>query len=51
MSFKEIGGSTQMIFKELVIRAESDYMESLTEFTGELMKNCIACHAMFKSSE
>ena len=48
-SFKEIGGPTHMMFEELVVRAETDDMETLTEFTGELMKNCLACHAAFKA--
>jgi len=47
-AFKEIGGPTHMMFEELVIRAETDDMESLTEFTGELMLQCLACHSMFK---
>ncbi len=47
-SFKEIGGSTHMMFEELVIRAEDDDMETLTTFTSDLMKKCLACHAMFK---
>ena len=51
MSFKEIGAPTHMMFEELVIRAETDDMESLAELTGELMKNCVACHAMFKAIE
>ena len=50
-AFKEIGGPTHMMFEELVVRAESDDMESLTVFTGELMKQCLACHAMFKVSD
>ncbi|HIO91688.1 MAG TPA: hypothetical protein EYG68_02455 [Leucothrix mucor] len=46
--FKSIGGPTHMMFEELVIRAEDDDMDMLAEFTGELMKNCLACHALFK---
>ncbi len=46
-SFKEIGGPTHMMFEELVIRAETDDMDTLASFTGELMKQCLACHAMF----
>jgi len=49
-TFKEIGGPTHMMFEELVVRAETDDMETLTEFTGELMQQCIACHAMFKAN-
>jgi hypothetical protein len=48
-SFKAIGGPTHMMFEELVIRAETDDMETLTAFTGELMKQCLRCHAMFKA--
>ena len=47
-AFQEIGGPTHMMFEELVIRAETDDMETLTLFTGELMQQCIACHEMFK---
>lgn len=50
LSFKEIGGPTHMMFEELVVRAETDEMEDLAEFTGELMKQCLACHSMFKVS-
>jgi len=47
-SFDEIGGPTHMAFEELVIRAETDDMDTLAEFTGDLMKNCLACHETFK---
>ena len=47
-SFQEIGGPTHMMFEELVIRAETDDMETLTIFTGEIMQQCLACHEMFK---
>ena len=47
-SFKEIGGPTHMKFEELVVRAEDDDMATLAELTGDLMKNCLACHATFK---
>ncbi|MCB1736801.1 MAG: cytochrome c [Gammaproteobacteria bacterium] len=47
--FKELGAPTHMMFEELVVRAEEDDPESLTAFTGELMKQCIACHAMFRA--
>jgi len=46
--FKQLGGSTHMKFEELAIRAEDDDMESLAELTGDLMKNCLACHETFK---
>ena len=48
-SFKDIGGPTHMMFEELVIRAETDDMDTLVEFTGELMNQCVTCHAMFKT--
>ena len=51
LGFKQIGGPTHMMFEELVVRAEDDDMETLTKFTGELMNQCIACHAMFKVSD
>lgn len=47
-SFKDIGGPTHMMFEELVIRAETDDMDMLASFTGKLMRQCLACHAMFK---
>jgi len=47
-SFQEIGGPTHMMFEELVIRAETDDMETLTLFTAEIMQQCLACHEMFK---
>ena len=46
-SFQEIGGPTHMMFEELVIRAETDDMETLTLFTSEIMQQCITCHEMF----
>ncbi len=49
-SFQEIGGPTHMMFEELVIRAETDDMETLTLFTAEIMQKCIACHEMFKAN-
>ena len=49
VEFKEIGGPTHMMFEELAIRAEADDMQTLTEFTGKLMQQCISCHAMFKT--
>ena len=47
-SFKEIGGPTHMMFEELAIRADTDDMESLTVLTGEIIQQCVTCHAMFK---
>lgn len=50
LSFKKLGGPTHMMFEEIAIRADDD-AESLLELTGTLMKNCVACHAMFKVSD
>ena len=47
-SFKDIGGPTHMMFEELVIRAETDDMEDLAEFTGVLMQQCLTCHELFR---
>ena len=47
-SFREIGGPTHMMFEELAIRADTDDMESLAVLTGEIMQQCVTCHAMFK---
>jgi len=47
-SFREIGGPTHMMFEELVIRSETDDMDMLASFTGELMQQCISCHAAFR---
>lgn len=47
-SFKALGGPTHMMFEELVIRSETDDMDTLAEFTGELMKQCLSCHAQFR---
>jgi len=49
-AFKEMGSPTHMMFEELIIRAETDDMESLTVLTGELIQQCNSCHAMFKAS-
>lgn len=47
-SFKALGGPTHMMFEELAVRAETDDMEALAEFTGELMKQCLSCHSQFR---
>ncbi|MDC9714936.1 MAG: hypothetical protein PSN36_03825 [Gammaproteobacteria bacterium] len=55
VSFEQIGGPTHMMFEELIINAEeidegdTEDMASLAEFTGILMKNCLACHVAFKA--
>ena len=47
-SFREIGGPTHMMFEELAIRSETDDMDMLASFTGQLMQQCLTCHSMFK---
>jgi cytochrome c556 len=49
-AFKEIGGPTHMMFEELVIRAETDDMQTLTEITGHIMQQCLACHAIYRAN-
>ena len=48
-AFKEIGGPTHMLFEELAVRAETEELDWLISPTGDLMKQCIACHAIFKA--
>ena len=47
-TFKQLGGPTHMKFEELAVRAEDDEMTELAALTADLMKNCLACHSMFK---
>lgn len=47
--FKKIGGPTHMMFEELVIRADTDEMEDLVQFTAELMNQCLVCHAKYRA--
>ncbi len=47
-SFRELGGPTHMMFEELAIRADTDDMDMLASFTGELMQQCTSCHETFK---
>ena len=49
VEFQELGGPTHMMFEEMVIRAPDDDMQTLTEFTGELMQQCLACHARYRA--
>jgi len=51
-AFKDLGGPTHMAFEEIAIRAESDPIfdtDGLTKLTGETMRQCIACHALFRA--
>ena len=50
-AFKEIGGPTHMMFEEMVVRAETDDMQTLTELTGQIMQQCLSCHAIFKANK
>ena len=49
VEFQELGGPTHMMFEEMVIRAQDDDMQTLTEFTSELMQQCLACHARYRA--
>jgi len=49
-SFKKLGAPTHLLFEELVIRADSDDMATLAEFTGQLMRQCLSCHTQFKAN-
>lgn len=48
-SFRELGGPMHLMFEELAIRAETDDMDMLAGFTGQLMRQCLACHRMFRA--
>ncbi|GAB6041310.1 hypothetical protein [Endothiovibrio diazotrophicus] len=49
-TFKALGGPTHLLFEELAVRAEVEEMDSLTALTGELMKQCLACHEQFRAN-
>ena len=49
-AFKEIGGPTHMMFEELATRAETEELDWLISPTADLMKQCIACHALFRAN-
>lgn len=49
-SFRDIGGTTHMMFEEVAIRAEADDMDMLAALTGRLMQQCLACHAQFQTN-
>jgi cytochrome c556 len=51
-AFKELGGPTHMAFEEIAVRAESDPIfdtDGLAKLTGETMRKCMACHALFRA--
>jgi len=47
-AFRELGGPTHMLFEELAIRAETDDMDMLAVAAGEVMRQCLVCHALFR---
>lgn len=47
-SFRDLGGPTHLMFEELAIRAETDDMDTLARHAGEIMNQCMACHASFR---
>jgi len=51
-AFKQMGQVTHRGFDEIALRAESgEPEEMLLERLGEQLKNCIACHAVFRLTE
>lgn len=48
-AFGELGEPTHMMFEELAIRAETDDMDMLARHLGQVMQQCMACHATFKA--
>jgi hypothetical protein len=38
-----------MMFEELAVVAETDDMDMLATLTGELMQQCLACHALYRA--
>jgi hypothetical protein len=47
-SFQAIGAPMHLSFEEFAIRAETDELPELTARLGQMMNNCMACHAAFK---
>lgn len=47
-SFQALGAPTHLGFEEFAIRAETDDLSELSERLGQLMNNCMTCHATFK---
>jgi len=47
-SFQAIGAPMHLSFEEFAIRAEMDDVSDLTVQLGQMMNNCMACHAAFK---
>jgi len=48
--FQKLGGPTHMMFEELAVIAEDDDMETLNQYTGKLMNQCLTCHETFRIS-
>lgn len=47
-AFRDLGGPTHLMMEELAIRAEADEMDELARFSGEIMQQCMACHALYR---
>lgn len=47
-AFKALGGPTHLLFEEIVTRAETDEMADLTRLTAETLRQCVACHALYR---
>jgi hypothetical protein len=49
-SFRDIGGPTHMQFEELAVDAETYDMDMLASKAGEIMDQCMTCHAAFRAN-
>lgn len=47
--FRDLGGPTHLMFEELALRAETDEMSDLAQLTGEILGQCLACHAAYRA--
>jgi hypothetical protein len=48
-AFSQIGEPTHMMFEELAVLAMTDDMDMLTQSLGNILNQCMACHAAFKA--
>jgi hypothetical protein len=48
-AFSQIGEPTHLMFEELAVLAVTDDMDMLTQSLGNILNQCMACHAAFKA--
>lgn len=48
-AFSQIGEPTHMMFEELAVVAMTDDMDMLAQSLGNILNQCMACHAAFKA--